>query len=58
MTVQCSLRLLDVDVATIDKLAEKLSRPGFPARRADVLRMLVAKGIEAIEAEMKKGGRK
>ncbi len=54
MATQVSIRLQDTDVETLDKLAVKLSRPGFPALRSDVLRMAIARGIVAIEAEIKK----
>lgn len=51
---QTAIRLSDSLLARIDKLAERMSRPGIRITRADVIRLAVTQGTAALEAESKK----
>jgi len=51
--VQISVRVPKFWVGKVDALALKLSRPGFPARRADALRVVLERGMETLTEELK-----
>lgn len=46
-TIQVGIRISPEWVEIADKLAAELSQPGLPVSRADAVRVLLAKGIEA-----------
>jgi hypothetical protein len=50
-STQVTVLLPDEWVARIDAMAKQLSEPGEPATRATVLRKIVRRGLEAVEAE-------
>ncbi len=50
-STQVTVLLPDEWVARIDAMAKQLSEPGEPATRATVLRKLVRRGLEVVEAE-------
>ncbi len=52
--LQFTLRLDPDTAARVERLAEQLSRPGFPAGTTDVLRMAVVHGLPLIEADAKR----
>lgn len=51
---QIAIRLTDGMIERMDKLAEKMSKPGLQLTRADVHRQAVFLGIEKLEAANKK----
>lgn len=50
-STQVTVLLPDEWVARIDAMAKQLSEPGEPATRATVLRKVVWRGLEMVEAE-------
>lgn len=46
---QISIRLPPTWYERVARIQSSLSRPGMPARRAEVLRYIFAKGLEATE---------
>ncbi len=52
--VQTAIRLPESLLKRLDKLAERMSRPGLTITRAEVLRLAALKGVERLEAEKKK----
>ncbi|MGO9833966.1 MAG: hypothetical protein ACLP1X_07115 [Polyangiaceae bacterium] len=57
-STQVTVLLPDEWVARIDDMAERLSEPGEPATRATILRKIVRRGLDALEAEHPERGRK
>jgi predicted DNA-binding protein len=51
--VQTAIRLSPALLKRIDKLADRMSRPGVRATRADVHREAVFLGVELLEARHK-----
>lgn len=49
--VQTAIRLSPALLARLDKLAERMSEPGMPVTRAEVLRLAAFRGVEQLEAE-------
>ena len=52
--VQTAIRVPESWLQRLDKIAERLSRPGVRLVRADALRDALYRGIEIIESEGKK----
>ncbi len=50
-TTQVALRMPKEWIPRADRLAGVLGRPGMDVGRSDVLRMALARGFEALEAE-------
>ena len=50
-TIQITLRIQKDWPTRADRLAPLLARPGMAVGRSDVLRMAIARGFEALEAE-------
>jgi predicted transcriptional regulator len=48
-SVAVGLRVDDALLARLDALAAQLSRPGAEVTRSDALRLLIGKGLDAIE---------
>jgi hypothetical protein len=57
-STQVSVLLPDDWIERIDAMVKQLSEPGEPATRATVLRRIVRKGLEALEAEHPAEGKK
>jgi predicted DNA-binding protein len=53
-TIQTAVRVPESWLDRLDKIAEKLSRPGADLTRAEALRVALYRGIEQIENEGKK----
>lgn len=51
--VQTAIRLPESVLDRADKVAERMSRPGFRVTRADVLRLATHQGLDQLEAEGK-----
>jgi predicted DNA-binding protein len=51
--VQTAIRLPRSLLTRLDKMAERMSRPGMPVTRAEVLRLAAHKGVDLLEAELK-----
>jgi predicted DNA-binding protein len=51
-SVQVTIRLPKDVLEAIERLAKGLSRPGFVATRADALRAVIAKGIDAVRRSL------
>ena len=54
-TIQTAIRLLESDLKLADKIADRMSAPGFPVMRSEVLRAAITEGLKKLEA---KRGRK
>jgi predicted DNA-binding protein len=52
--IQTAIRVPESWLDRLDKIAERMSRPGMRVTRAEALRMAAHRGIEALEAEGKK----
>jgi len=50
-STQVTVLLPDEWVARIDSMAKQLSEPGEPSTRATVLRKVIRRGLEVVEAE-------
>jgi hypothetical protein len=57
-TFQITFKVPEEWIAKADALAASMSRPGLTLTRTDALRQALAKGIEVLQAEAKKAGRK
>lgn len=51
---QTAVRLPDPLLARIDKLAERMSAPGMPVTRADLIRGAIHLGIDLLEKRPKR----
>ena len=51
--VQISIRIPRFWGQTADRIASKLSRPGFPVTRAEAYRVAIEKGFVALADELK-----
>lgn len=49
--VQTAVRVPESWLVRLDRLAEKMSRPGMPVTRTEVLRLAMYRGIEGLERE-------
>lgn len=49
--IQYGIRLAESALARVDKLTEKMSKPGMRVIRAQVIRLAVFYGLERLEAE-------
>ena len=47
--VQTAIRLPESSLKLADKIADRMSRPGFNVTRAEVLRAAVAEGLKTLE---------
>jgi predicted DNA-binding protein len=54
-TIQTAVRIPETWPERLDAVAAALSRPGLELTRTDVLRMALAHGLLALEAEIKPG---
>jgi len=52
--VQTAVKVPESLLERADEVATKMSQPGMRVTRAEVLRMAMFKGVEALEAEKKK----
>jgi len=52
--IQWAIRLPASFLIRLDKLAENMSQPGMKLTRAQVLRLAAYRGVDLIEAELKK----
>jgi predicted DNA-binding protein len=52
--VQTAIRLPESLLARVDKLAERMSRPGMRVTRAEVLRLAAFQGVDKLETEKKR----
>ncbi len=52
--VQTAIRIPESLLERLDKLAEKMSRPGVRLLRADAMRDAIFRGVDVMEAEVKK----
>lgn len=53
-TVQTAVRLLESDLKLADKIADRMSAPGFPVMRSEVLRAAMTEGLKKLNAEKKR----
>lgn len=51
-TTQISVRVSDDWLPQLDEIAERVSRPGLELKRADALRMVLARGMEEFQKEL------
>ena len=49
--VQTAIRLPESSLKLADKIAERMSKSGFPVTRAEVLRAAVAHGLKKLEGQ-------
>jgi predicted DNA-binding protein len=54
---QTAIRLPVAFITRIDRLAERMSAPGMPMTRSDVLRLAAFRGVEQLESDQKKARR-
>lgn len=50
-TVQTAIRLLESDLKLADKIADRMSAPGFPVMRSEVLRAAMTEGLKKLGAK-------
>lgn len=50
-TIQLTVRLEHAANQRLEALTERLSRPGLPVAKTDVLRMAIGYGLERLEVE-------
>lgn len=55
---QIAIRLPNDWIDRADALVPLVSRPGITVTRSDVLRAALAKGLDALEAETRKGSKR
>lgn len=53
--VQTGIRLPKSMMKRLDKIAERMSEPGMPVTRTEVLRRATFLGVEQLEEKLKKG---
>lgn len=52
--VQTAIRLPESMINRLDSVAKKMSQPGMPVTRTEVLRLAAHRGLDELEAEWKK----
>lgn len=52
--VQTAIRLPETLLDRVDKVAKRMSEPGFTVTRSDIIRQAIFIGVERLETEKKK----